>query len=507
MFIGTDSTGTTKIANKYGIYIVRNDSTGNMPGVKIGGDFYDSSNVISGNDSVGVLIRSEGARNNMVYGNYIGTTRYNLINGISGLGNGAAGVYIDSAPGNSVGDIDIMRGNVIGDNGEDGIAIIGSTANGNSIYNNFIGTNSGIDLGNHFNGIYIEGSNTKIGGANLTNVIAFNDQNGIFINSGTGNRLNGNSVYKNDIMGIDLAPLNITPNDSADLDIGANLGQNFPILDFASLQSNSITIHGRFYSKPNTQYTLYFYKSDQRSPSHFGEGQFFIDSLLVTTDDSGWTKIDPTFNETISDTQFITALAVDGTGNTSEFSRALCLKDSDGDGIFDCWETPGEGIDWNADGIIDLDLNSLGTQPDHKDVFVEVDYMNDRRPANSVFYEVASAFDEVSNFLVQNPDGNDGIKLHIQFDSTDVIPLALWASNPWPEFLATKQLHFGTVAERTNPNVLHAKALVYRYCIFANAFRLSVSGNSRVIPGNPGNDFFVSLGAWGLRGGTILEFR
>jgi probable HAF family extracellular repeat protein len=498
--IGTNAAGTAAIANTHGIYIERNDSAGSMPGVKIGGlTLSDSSNVLSGNLNVGILIRGKGARNNLVHGNYIGTTRGSS-GPIAGLGNGAAGVLLDRAPGNSVGDANPMRGNVIGDNGWDGITMLGSSANGNSIYNNFIGTNSnigGIDLGNHFDGIYIEGSNTTVGGINLKNEIAYNDSSGIAVISGTGNRLHGNAIYKNGSMGIDLAPLYISPNDTADLDGGANLGQNFPILDSASLAPDSIVIHGRFTSSPNSSYTLYFFKNDQRSPSRFGEGQFFIDSLQVTTDDSGWAFIEASFHEAVSDTQFITALAVDVEGNTSEFSPALCLRDSDGDGIFDCWESPGGGIDANADGIIDLDLSAMGAKPDHKDIFVEVDHMNAHRPANSVFSDVASAFAEVSNFLVHNPDGNDGINLHIQNDSTDTLTNALWSSNPWPDFLAAKRQHFGTAGERANPNVLRAKALIFRYCIFANSIGSTISGWARVIPGNAGNDFFVSLGAWG----------
>ena len=467
--IGTDATGNNSIPNTHGIYIERVDTTGIMPGIKIGGSIVDSSNVISGNSQFGVWIEKVGARNNLIFGNYIGTTRATITGIINPRGNGFAGVYIDSASGNSVGDVDIMRGNVIGDNGGDGIAIIGSTAYGNFIYNNFIGTEPqiGRDLGNQIDGIYIEGSSTRVGGSDLMNEIAFNHGNGISVFAGTKNRLNGNAIYKNGIMGIDLAPLDITPNDSADLDLGANLGQNFPILDSASLKSNSITIHGRFYSKPNTQYTLYFYKNDQRSPSHFGEGQFFIDSLLVTTNDSGWIIIDRTFNESISDTQFITALAVDSDGNTSEFSRALCLKDTDGDGIFDCWETEGDGIDVDCDGIIDLNLWAKGARFDHKDIFVEVDYMFDYRPFNSSLDSVHAAFASVPNIYLNNPDGQDGVNLIIEIDDNSMpIQNEVLPANPWPRFFELKEQFFGTDGERANTyskEILEAKMLVYRF--------------------------------------------
>src|SRR5262249_32096715 len=85
------------------------------------------------------------------------------------------------------------------------------------------------------------------------------------------------------------------------------------------------------------------------------------------------------------------------------------VKDTDGDGLPDCWEdgsvwtaavnpnyTPTDGkpgIDFNGDGIRDLKLcvqvnaNGDGTtlveecaSPTQKDVFVEIDYMQGRKP-------------------------------------------------------------------------------------------------------------------------------
>ena len=501
--IGTDATGNLSIPNTIGIFIERNDTTGIMPGIKIGGSIVDSSNVISGNSQHGVWIIETGARNNLILGNYIGTTRVTPIGLITALGNGYSGVWIENASYNQIGNENLGHGNIICSNAWDGITIFGISSTSNRILDNYIGTDrpQGFDFGNGFDGIYIEGSNTLVGGFENINEIAFNDWNGIFIKSGNKNNISGNSIFKNGIMGIDLFPNNITPNDSGDLDIGANLLQNFPILDSATLKPDSIIIHGKFYSNPNTTYTLYYYKSNQKSPSHFGEGQFFIDSMVVTTDDSGWAQINVSFNESVSDTQFITAIAVDGEGNTSEFSRALCLKDSDGDGIYDCWESDGDGIDVNADGIIDLNLYSKGARPDRKDIFVELDYMFSYRPFNSTLDRVKNAFAKVPYRYVDNPNEMDGVNLIIEMDDNSLpIQDEILPTDPWSRFFELKRQFFGTDDERANTyakEILEAKKLVYRYCIWGNKFgNKGNSGLAELTNGAGGNDFLITLGSF-----------
>ena len=48
--------------------------------------------------------------------------------------------------------------------------------------------------------------------------------------------------------------------------------------------------------------------------------------------------------------------------------------DSDGDGLWDDWER--FGIDVDGDGVIDVDLPAMGANPMHKDIFIEVDWMD-----------------------------------------------------------------------------------------------------------------------------------
>ncbi len=167
--------------------------------------------------------------------------------------------------------------------------------------------------------------------------------------------------------------------------------------------------------------------------------------------------------------------------------------DRDGDGLPDDWET--EGIHFNDDGIIDLDLPALGADPNHKDLFVEVDAMVGRAPPQAVLNRVRDAFAAVPNDLIHNPDGLDGITLHIQLDETN-IPLAPWP-NAFADFDAVKAARFGTAAERGDANIKAAKALAYRYCIFGDTHSGTTSSG---LAECPGNDFMVTLGAWA--GGT-----
>jgi hypothetical protein len=172
--------------------------------------------------------------------------------------------------------------------------------------------------------------------------------------------------------------------------------------------------------------------------------------------------------------------------------------DIDNDGLLNGWEI--NGFDENGDGTIDLDLPALGANPMHKDLFVEVDTMVGRAPTQAALNRVVAAFATVPNSLVDNPDGMDGITLHIQLDETN-IPLADWP-NAFVDFDNVKNNRFGTPAQRADTNwsnIRDAKGRVYRYCIFANTHSgTSSSGLAEM----PGDDFMVTLGAWPTPGGT-----
>ncbi len=187
------------------------------------------------------------------------------------------------------------------------------------------------------------------------------------------------------------------------------------------------------------------------------------------------------------------------------------LPDSDGDGLLDLWET--QGLDINGDGTVDLNLPAMGADPMHKDVFVEVDAMTGRAPSLATLNRVVQAFAAVPNNLVNNPDGQNGINLHVTLDETN-IPRVAWTlatpnptwpqieTNAWTQFDAVKQGRFGTAGQRVSSNWTNIRAAllrVFRYAVFADNYE---AGGSSGLAELPGNDFMVTLGAWPTPGGT-----
>lgn len=171
----------------------------------------------------------------------------------------------------------------------------------------------------------------------------------------------------------------------------------------------------------------------------------------------------------------------------SKWYIALAEADTDGDGLPDSWET--KGIDINNDGIVDLDLPALGADPRHKDLFVEVDRMAGVPFQRSALDMVRTAF---ANAPVSNPDGLNGIDLHIQID--DIVPFQEYIDDEFTDFRAIKDQNWGTVEERTHAtnaeNILKAKKRAFRYCLFANKFPSGSVGRGEM----PGNDFVVAMG-------------
>ncbi len=190
--IGTNVSGTAALGNAFdGIAI--NDSSNNI----IGGTNASSRNVISGNGITGVQVTGTSSTGNIIEGNYIGTDR----TGQKDLGNVSGGIYLFGVSGNTVGGSVTGAGNVISGNDGSGVQITGASASQNIIQGNLIGTDAtgAKALGNVHDGIYVESApNNTIGGteASQANVISGNQLTGIRINgtSATGNQVEGNRI-------------------------------------------------------------------------------------------------------------------------------------------------------------------------------------------------------------------------------------------------------------------------------------------------------------------------
>ena len=238
--------------------------------------------------------------------------------------------------------------------------------------------------------------------------------------------------------------------------------------------------------------------------------------------------------------------------------------DADGDGLLDCWEDgsiwaanapcPGcpkdglPGIDFDGDGIRDIilcvDANGNGvfepalgecTNPNVKDLFVELDAMVGRLANVIALNQVVTAF---ANARVDNPvpggSGLKGIRLHIQIDDQN-IPFtpntALTPCTPTADLTVTPVIHpvpdadfdtlkvnwFGTAAERTlrsgntgplsapgtfydsnqRAKTLLAKKFAFRYGIsVGNLTRPAGTSSASGCAEIGGNDFVVALGSF-----------
>lgn len=183
------------------------------------------------------------------------------------------------------------------------------------------------------------------------------------------------------------------------------------------------------------------------------------------------------------------------------------VRDSDGDGIPDCWELNGVNINGSH-------LSFPGANPYHKDIFVELDWMPGWQPTQTALNDVIAAF---ANAPVNNLDGTTGINLNIELDeqitTNPLYPTNQWItfapcaypSAPTPDFGDLQNQWFGTATERSDPNaaaLLKTKAEIYHYGIFA--FGLLNTGYSGCAA-LPGRIFTVSLGGWGFGNTTSTE--
>ena len=205
----------------------------------------------------------------------------------------------------------------------------------------------------------------------------------------------------------------------------------------------------------------------------------------------------------------------DGTGN---------VLDADGDGIPDCWERkdlwpadadgiqrPGldfDGdtqrdlalcvmVDTNGDDIADTEECAV---PNHKDIFVEIDYMQFHRPDPLALSQpsigiagVTSIRESFKAAPPSNLDGTAGVRIHFQVDEqvsffnnatppapknhvnqvaftpcTGPVSFAI-DPNEAADFDAIKNLNFGTASDRASGlATLNAKRLVFHYVLFGH---------------------------------------
>jgi hypothetical protein len=323
-FIGLDGSDTAKTPNQHDGVLITNGATNNDIGLPGAG------NTISGNVMNGVEINGAATLGNTVAANAIGTNPA----GAAGLGNTLDGVLLNGVGTNTIGMAVAGGDNVISGNGMNGVHLE-SGATGNVVQNNYIGSNNSgtVALANSGSGVYVEGSsNNTIGGAAppADNSIEFNGKNGVTIASGTGNRIEQNSIFMNGLLGIDLDNNGVTLNTPGGPHTGANHDQNYPVIQSANFQGPLGTSVGlTLNSTPNTRFTVELFDSPVGNASRYGEGKIYLGSVPVTTDRNG--NATAMLNvQGAPAGSVLTATATDiqtNIGDTSEFSADETVMD------------------------------------------------------------------------------------------------------------------------------------------------------------------------------------
>jgi CSLREA domain-containing protein len=303
-YVGTNAAGAARLANNQGM--VLSNTQNNV----VGGTTTVARNIISGNNTWGVLISDPESTGNRVQGNFIGTDATGTVTDPddtprSGdeLGNGLNGVLIRTgAANNLIGGATAAAGNRISGNGS-----------------------SGSDpLNNTLSGVEVQFANVDLP------------------SKATGNRILSNSIYDNAGLGIDLYftndPPGVTSNDldpPPDSDDGPNHLQNYPDISSARLttrrmggQRSKVTvIRGSLNSSTGETYNVQFFSSPAADDSGFGEGKRFLGQESVTTDSGGGATFTFVTTKKVPRGRAVTATATNqSTGDTSEFSRATTVS-------------------------------------------------------------------------------------------------------------------------------------------------------------------------------------
>ncbi len=203
-----------------------------------------------------------------------------------------------------------------------------------------------------------------------------------------------------------------------------------------------------------------------------------------------------------------TGVAVSGSGivyvadNNQErvqrFGRFDATTDSDGDALPDQWELL--GYDRGDDGTIDVALPAMGSDPNHKDVFVEIDWMTNHHLDNAAIRQVVTSF---AQSPVDNPDGRSGITLHVDNGSDSIMTgNRTWGTlSDSDQFTHVRALGWGSTAyswtsfdNMKRQGFAAARRPIFHYVVSAHKYDDTTS--SGISRGIGGSDLIVSLGSF-----------
>ncbi len=238
-----------------------------------------------------------------------------LISDNNVVSNTAGGMLLSG----STGDI---TGNTINQNLNFGVSL--NSASPAALTQNTISSNANY-------GVFIDGTS----GSNISqNTISGYLTSGVAVKSGTGNKILANSIFSNTGIGIDLwagSPPQqdgITANDGGDGDTGANNLQNYPDLSAAYTSAQGTGVVGNLSSTPSTPLTIQFYSTPTGGKR---AGQTYLGEKQVTTDIYGQVQFTANIaNVPVNNSDYISSLVYDASGNTSEFSASIPISTDEG---------------------------------------------------------------------------------------------------------------------------------------------------------------------------------
>ena len=347
-YVGTDASGMLPMGNGHDGILMSGHSHMNT----VGGTSPGERNVVCDNTGAGVAMATY-AHENVVIGNYLGVDA----SGMNALGNHKMGAgLVHNCENNTIGGSVEGSGNLCSGNDWSGIHIEDSVSN-TVVLGNVTGLAAdGVSpIPNLQHGINLIGGTwgNTIGGEGEFegNKVFHNTLDGISITANQGNEITGNSICNNQGIGIDLGPNGVTPNDDGDWDSGSNGLQNYPILVCVTSGIQGPVVKGRLNSQPSIEYRLQIYANNDVDPSLHGEGEIYIMSEMVTTDETGHASFLINLPSFIQDGYWISTTATDPAGNTSELSEsrfylAVRAADVDDQIVLDWNEVPGAEEYW-----------------------------------------------------------------------------------------------------------------------------------------------------------------
>ncbi len=322
-FAGTDPLGKIAVSNG-SIGVAVNGANGNL----IGGLVASARNIVSGNGFAGIVVSQAGASNNLVQGNYVGTDA----TGSKAVPNGQIGLGVwGGATGNILGGANAGSANVVSGNVFYGVFVSDTNTIGNLVEGNLIGVSStgSNALGNGYANVQLQNgaSGNFIGGvaAGEGNIIAFSGSGPgvvLFDLGTTNNAIRGNSIFGNAALGIDLLGDGVTPNHLGFL-AGPNDLQNFPVITNVFGEGGSTIVSGTLNTLANGPFFVDVYRNPGPDPSGHGQGQYYVGSVSVSTDNSGNAAFALTNNTGNFSGQYFAATATSALGDTSEFGSNM----------------------------------------------------------------------------------------------------------------------------------------------------------------------------------------